>query len=165
MKLLHSLAGGLGGALTLTLLQELLKRADPSAPRLDLLGKEAAAKLFKKAGRPEVSGKKLYGASLAGDVVFNTLYYSLTGARAHKAGAAGGLLGIGMGAAAVMLPKLLDLHSGYTGGNNKRKLMTMGMYLAGGLVAAGIVRLLDKKKPLKPVYQRIKKGPVLDITV
>jgi hypothetical protein len=165
MKLLSSIAGGLGGALTLTILQELIKRADPSAPRLDLLGKEAAAKLFGKAGKRTLSGKQLYATGLAGDILFNTLYYSLAGARAQKAATTGGVLGIGMGVAAVMLPKLLDFHAGYTGGSNKRKLMTMGLYLAGGLVAAGIVKLLEKKKTLRRAYRRNQAGPVLDITV
>jgi hypothetical protein len=173
MRLLTSLAGGLGGAVTLTLLQELLKRVDPGAPRVDLLGKQAAAKLFKKAGRPLVSGKKLHATSLAGDLVLNTLYYSLTGVKAQRAASAGGLLGIGMGVATVMLPKMMQLNTSYVAGSAKRKYMTIGMYLLGGLVAAGVVRLLDgvetrkKKRQVLPIFHKNGKmrDEVLDITV
>ncbi|WP_298739736.1 hypothetical protein [uncultured Chitinophaga sp.] len=168
MRLSSSLIGGLGGAVTLTLLQELLKKMNPDAPRLDLLGKQATAKLLKK---KHLSDKQLYNASLAGDLLFNSLYYSLAGIRTKKAAAAGGFLGTTMGLAAVMLPKLMDLSSGYTGASAKRKYMTMGLYLAGGLVAAGLAYLCDKKQDArhklshnghhKPIADR----PILDITV
>jgi hypothetical protein len=151
-------------------LQELLKRADPNAPRLDLLGKQATSKLLKKTKR-HFSEKQLYNTSLAGDILFNTLYYSLAGIKTKKAAATGGLLGTGMGLAAVMLPKLLDLNAGYTGGSAKRKYMTLGLYLAGGLVAAGLAYLCDRKQDKRHAFshnghhQPAADRPVLDITV
>lgn len=178
MRLSSSLIGGLGGAITLTLLQELLRRKDPDAPRLDLLGKQATSKLLKKAARTKLSDKQLYNASLAGDIVLNTLYYSLAGIKTKKAAAAGGLLGTGMGLAAIMLPKLMDLNAGYTGASAKRKYMTMGLYIAGGLVAAGLACLLEKRKDARHAFshnghshshnghhQHSEDRPILDITV
>jgi hypothetical protein len=175
MRLTSSLIGGLGGAVTLTLLQELLRRQDPNAPRLDLLGKQATSRLLKKA-RKNLTDRQLYNASLAGDIIFNTLYYSLAGIKTKKAAAAGGLLGTSMGLAAIMLPKLLDLNAGYTGANAKRKYMTMGLYIAGGLVAAGLAWLLDKKQNARHAFshnghshnghhQHAEERPILDITV
>jgi hypothetical protein len=170
MRLSSSLIGGLGGAITLTLLQELLKKIDPNAPRLDLLGKQATSKLLKKTKR-QFSEQQIYNTSLAGDVLFNSLYYSLAGIKTKKAATTGGLLGTGMGLAAVMLPKLLELNAGYTGANAKRKYMTMGLYIAGGLVAAGIAWLCDKKQDARHKFShnghhiQVKDRPVLDITV
>jgi hypothetical protein len=170
MRLTSSLIGGLGGAVTLTLLQELLKKIDPNAPRLDLLGKQATSRLLKKTGN-KLSDRQLYNASLAGDILFNSLYYSLAGIKSGKAAAAGGLLGTGMGLAAVMLPKLLDLNTGYTGANAKRKYMTMGLYIAAGLVAAGLAYLLEKRQNARHAFShnghhiRAKDKPILDITV
>jgi len=170
MRLSSSLIGGLGGAVTLTLLQELLKRTDPNAPRLDLLGKQATSKLLKRT-KKKLSDRQLYNASLAGDLLFNTLYYSLSGIKTKKAAATGGLLGTGMGLAAIMLPKLLDLNAGFTGSSAKRKYMTMGLYLAGGLVAAGLAWLCDKKQDARHTFSHnghhtpVADRPILDITV
>ena len=172
MRLSSSLLAGLGGALTLTLMQELLKRTDSNAPRLDLLGKQATSKLLKKAGKTGLSEKQVYATSLAGDLLFNTMYFSLAGIKSKKAAATGGLLGTGMGMAAIMLPKLLHLNANYSGGNNKRKYMTMGMYIAGGLVTAGLVYLLNKEKARHlfshnghPLHEPVEEKPILDITV
>lgn len=171
MRLSSSLIGGLGGAITLTLLQELLKRTDPNAPRLDLLGKQATSKLLKKATKKQFSEQQLYNAGMAGDILFNTLYYSLAGIKTKKAAAAGGLLGTGMGIAAIMLPKLMHLNGDFTGANAKRKYMTMGLYIAGGLVAAGLAYLLDKKRNARHAFshnghhQPAEDRPILDITV
>ena len=173
MRLSSSLVAGLGGAITLTLMQELLKRSDPNAPRLDLLGKQATSKLLKRAGKPKLSEKQLYATSLVGDLLFNSLYFSLAGIKSKKAAATGGLLGTGMGMAAIMLPKLLHLNGDYSGANNKRKYMTMGMYIAGGLVTAGLIYLLNKKEKARhvfshnghPHHQPVEERPILDITV
>lgn len=170
MRFTSSLIGGLGGAVTLTLLQQLLRKMDPNAPRIDLLGKQAASKLLNKT-RTKLSDRQLYNASMAGDILFNSLYYSMVGIKTRQAAAAGGLLGTGMGLAAVMLPKMLDLNTGYTGGSAKRKYMTMGLYIAGGLVAAGLAYLLDKKRNARHAFSynghhiSAENKPILDITV
>jgi hypothetical protein len=145
MKVMSSMAGGLAGALSVTMMQELLKRVDPSAPRLDLLRKQAAFKIADKVGNGTVDARKVNGMGLAGDIISNTLYFSLTAAGGKRAIPIGSLLGLGMGAGAITLPSKLGLNAYFSGGTRKRKLMTMGMYLIGGLVAAAVCRCFNDK--------------------
>ena len=145
MKVMSSMAGGLAGALSVTAMQELLKRVDPSAPRRDLLVKQAGFKIADKLGNGSTHANTVTGMSIAGDIISNTLYFSLTAAAGKKALPIGSLLGLSMGAGAISLPSKLGLNSYFTGGTRKRKLMTMGMYLIGGLVAAAVSRCLNKK--------------------
>jgi hypothetical protein len=145
MKVVSSVAGGLAGALSVRLMQELLRRIDPSAPRIDLLRKQAALKIADKINGKPVDVKNVNRFSAAGDIIGNTLYFSLTAAAGKKAVPVGSLLGLGMGAGALTLPAKLGLNSYFVGGTRKRKFMTMGMYLLGGLVAASVSRCLRKK--------------------
>ena len=147
MRIVPSIAGGLAGALSVTLMQEILRRVDPSAPRLDLLRKQAAFKIADKInnGSGPSDGATVKRLSVAGDIIGNTLYYSLTAAAGKKALPVGSILGLGMGAGALVLPSKLGLNAYFSGGTRKRKLMTMGMFLVGGLVAAAVTRCFDKK--------------------
>jgi hypothetical protein len=145
MKVMSSMAGGLAGALSVTMMQELLKRVDPSAPRIDLLRKQAAFKIADKMGNGSTTARTVNSMGMAGDIISNTLYFSLTAAAGKRAIPIGSILGLSMGAGAIALPSKLGLNSYFTGGTRKRKLMTMGMYLVGGLVAAAVSRCLNKK--------------------
>jgi hypothetical protein len=145
MKVMSSMAGGLAGALSVTMMQELLKRVDPSAPRRDLLVKQAGFKIADKMGNGSTTANRVNNMSIAGDIITNTLYFSLTAAAGKRALPIGSILGLSMGAGAISLPSKLGLNSYFTGGTRKRKLMTMGMYLVGGLVAAAVSRCLNKK--------------------
>jgi hypothetical protein len=145
MKLVSSVAGGLAGAVSVRLMQEILRRIDPTAPRIDLLRKQAAFKIADKINGEPVDAKNVNLFSTAGDIIGNTLYFSLTAAAGKKAVPVGSLLGLGMGAGALTLPAKLGLNSYFVAGTRKRKLMTMGMYLLGGLVAASVSRCLRKK--------------------
>jgi hypothetical protein len=139
------MAGGLAGALSVKMMQELMKRVDPSAPRLDLLRKQAGFKIADKMGNGSTNARKLNNMTAAGEIFSNTLYFSLTAAAGKKAIPLGSLLGLGMGAGAVALPSKLGLNSYFSAGTRKRKLMTMGIYLVGGLVAAAVSRCFNKK--------------------
>lgn len=145
MKLISSVAGGLAGALSVRLMQDILRRIDPTAPRLDLLRKQAAFKIADKINGAPVESVKVNRYCAAGDIIGNTLYFSLTAAAGKRALPAGSILGLGMGAGALTLPAKLGLNSYFVAGTRKRKLMTMGMYLLGGLVAASVSRCLLKK--------------------
>lgn len=170
MKLLISLAGGLAGAISVTILHELIRKIDPSAPRLDRLGEQATARLVEKTGHKPPSGSKLHSSALVGDIIGNTLYYSLAGTRMKKAISTGGILGLGAGIGALKLPGALGLNESHTKLTNKRRWITIGLYVTGGLIAAGVTKWLEKKTSKKPVIARTKAPdeaykPVLDITV
>jgi hypothetical protein len=170
MKLLTSLAGGLAGAIAVTILHELIRKNDPSAPRLDKLGEQATAHIMEKTGHAAPAKDKLYTTAMVGDIIGNTLFYSLAGTRMKKAMSTGGLLGLSAGIGALKLPGVLGLNPKFTNSTGKRRWVTVGLYLTGGLIAAGVAKWLDNKASKKPVVARTKAPdeaykPVLDITV
>lgn len=150
MKNLRSLVGGLAGAVALNLLHETARRCFSSAPRIDKIGEQALSKSLKSAGIQPPSGKKLFQATLAADVISNAIYYSLLGAGKPKhlflRGAAAGLIaGIG----AVKLPEPMSLDDRPVNKNATSSLLTVGYYVFGGLVAAAVISLMNKEKTVQ----------------
>ena len=145
---IKSTIGGLAGACALTLLNESIKKLDKDAPRMDLLGMNAVARLMKGNNILTQTAGKLFPVALAGDLVSNSLYYSMadTGDR-RKTLVRGALLGLGAGLGAVVLPKTLGLNDEATTRTLKTKVLTVSWYVIGGLVAAAAINLLDKRKP------------------
>jgi hypothetical protein len=154
MKIAQSLVNGFAGALTLTVLHEAMRRIVPDAPRMDVLGMRAIAKGLVKSGAPLPSEEKLYGMAMAGDLVANSLYYSLAGT-GKNAWVKGALLGLAAGAGGVALPGPLGLGEDASARTPQTKLMTVAWYLAGGLAAAAVAQVWgDKKKTKKPLKKR-----------
>src|SRR3954469_22306399 len=79
MKIIKNIIGGLAGAVALNIVHETVKRFDHDAPRVDLVGEEALNKLLESSGARPLRGNGLFAATLAGDLLTNTLYYSLIG--------------------------------------------------------------------------------------
>jgi hypothetical protein len=149
MKGIPSLAG-LAGASALTILHEIVRRNDADAPRMDKMGMEATAKLLRKVNIEPPSEKKLYLFTLAGDIISNSLYYSKVASGSKKqVWMNGALMGLTAGLGAVYLPNKLGLNEGNSGRSNKTKLLTVGLYVVGGLVAAATASLLTSKKKTK----------------
>lgn len=170
MKLLASLAGGFAGAVTVTLLHEVIRKIDPSAPRMDLVGKAVTGKLMHKAGKHIPTSNKVYATSLASSLMANTLYYSLAGLGQKNLLSVGSMLGLTAGAGAVTLPAKLGFNGIHGRNTSKRKWMTLALYMIGGLVAAAVTRRLEKRRnkkhlvsPYNPPEQAYK--PILDIMV
>jgi hypothetical protein len=152
-KALRAVGSGFAGAAAVTLLNESARRVIPRAPRLDALGMRAIARGLRAAGQEPPHGERLRGAALAGDLVSNTLYYSLAGAAGggRNAWLLGSLLGLGAGAGAAFLPPQLSLGH-QPGETSATRVMTIAWYLAGGLAAAGVFALLsrgDRKRPTR----------------
>lgn len=144
-----SAVGGLAGAFALTALNETVKRVDKDAPRLDLLGMNAMAKIVKGAGlKNYLSGQhKLMPVSLAGDLISNTLYFGMAEAGSkNKTLARGAILGLGAGIGAIALAKPLGLDDHFSNTSVKTKVLTVAWYVVGGLVAAAVINLLAKKQ-------------------
>jgi len=155
MKVLASLAGGLAGAITVTLLHEAFRNVDSSAPRLDKLGERATQKLSALAGSTAPEGNKLYAGSMAGSVLANTLTYSLAGITGKRPFSAGTLLGAMMGWGAVKLPPKMGLNSEYSAGTTKKKWTTMALYVVGGLVASAVTRSLKKRDLARKIKDKV----------
>lgn len=146
MKGSSALLGGLAGACALTLVHETLRKVEPDAPRMDLLGENALSKLLQKMGTIPPAGDKLFGITMAGDVVSNAVYYSLAGTGPKRnVWLRGTLLGLGAGLGAVLLPKPLHLNPDYSNRTTKTKALTIALYLFGGLVAAAVIKKLDNE--------------------
>ena len=142
MKPIIAIGGGLAGACAATLLHETVKRIVPEAPRMDLLGMNAITKRSKTKNQ-----KKLFVWALAGDILINSLYYSLAGVGKEKnIWVKSSLLGLTAGISAVVLPGPLGLNEKYSNKTMSTKLMTVGLYVAGAIVTTAVMKFLEKRK-------------------
>ena len=144
-QILKSLAGGLAGACALTLVHETMRRLHPDAPRMDLLGMRAIAKMMRAADTTPPEEDTLFGMTLAGDIVSNAAYYSLTGS-GKNAWLRGGLLGLAAGVGGVVLPGPLGLGTAPSNRTTKTQVMTVAWYLLGGLAAAAVASAFNQKR-------------------
>lgn len=142
---IKSTIGGLAGACTLTLLNESVKKLDKDAPRMDLLAMNAVARLMKGHNILSQTAGKLFPIALAGDLVTNSLYYSMADTGdSRKTLTRGAMLGLGAGLGAVVLPKTLGLNDEATTRTLKTKILTVAWYVIGGLAAGAAINLLNK---------------------
>jgi hypothetical protein len=150
MRGIFALEGGLAGATALTLIHETMKKIIPNAPRMDLLGMNALSKGLRYINAKTPDERELYRWSMAGDLVSNALYYSVVGAttKTHPL-VRGALLGLAAGAGAILLPKPMGLNEAYSSRTRQTSLMTIGLYVAGGLVAAVVMSALEKRQRRK----------------
>lgn len=145
MSLLRALASGAVGAIALTAVHQAARFLTDDAPRMDLLGMRALAATYRAAGHEPPPEDELYGLTLAGDLVSNTLYYSLVGVGTEDgAWERGAALGLAAGVGGVVLPPLVGLGSAPSGRTAATAAMTVAWYAVGGLAAAGTARLLSR---------------------
>ena len=144
MNILRAMGSGLIGAAALNVLHETARQFIPDAPRVDVLGKRAVAALYKATGNEPPPDDELYALAMAGDVVSNSLYYSLVGLGDRRnALLCGALLGLGAGVGAVALPGKLGLGSEPSARTPARQAMTIAWYTIGGLAAGAAYRMLS----------------------
>lgn len=157
---LSSALGGLAGACALTALNEGAKRINKNAPRLDLLGMNAVARLVKGGGFGSTITKgKIMPASLAGDLLSNSLYFGMAGAGDKKQTLLrGALLGLGAGLGAITLAKPLGLDERVVSATTTTKALTVAWYVVGGLVAAAVINLLEGRRNLEREGRSQKSG-------
>ena len=142
---LSSAVGGLAGAAALTLINQGVSSIDKNAPRLDLLGMNAVAKVAKPK-LPLVD--KFFPLVLGGDVISNSLYFAMAkGKTKGQTLLRGALLGLGAGLGALTIPQKMGLSSGPVARTTKTKVMTVAWYLIGGLVAAAAINMLSAGSP------------------
>ena len=146
MKLLPSLAAGLSGAVALTVLHETVRHLRPQdAPRMDVLGMRGLRKLLHLADAPQPDSSTAFNLTMVGDMLSNSLYYSLVGSGRHTA-RRGLLLGVAAGVGGVLLPGPLGLGKAPSNRTPQTQLMTVAWYTVGGVVAGAVARALRPRK-------------------
>ncbi|AKD02555.1 hypothetical protein POKO110462_23135 [Pontibacter korlensis] len=137
-NVIKAVAGGFVGACVVTLVHETVRRFVPDAPRMDVLGMRSISKLMKKGGaQPPQDDDKLHTWALVGDIISNSLYYSMAGS-GKSALWRGSILGAAAGAGAVLLPGPMGLGEKPSNRTPKTQAMAIGYYLLGGMVAAAV---------------------------
>ena len=141
MNLIQSLTAGACGAVLLNAVHESMRQFVPEAPRVDLIGRQLVAQTFLAMNEPPPPDSREYALAMAGDVLSNTLYYSLVGFGSHRRAVLRGLvLGAVGGWAAVKAPEYLDLPEDAVQRHPATKLMTVAWYTLGGLAAGMMIR-------------------------
>lgn len=141
-RLNDSLLSGAAGALALTAVHQAARAVTDSAPRMDVVGMRALARGAEAAGtEAPKSHAGLYRATLAGDLIANSAYYSL--ATTYTRGVALGLLA---GVGALVLPKRMGLGTPPGSELLSNQLMTVAWYLTGGLAAACTAQYLAARR-------------------
>lgn len=145
MKVAESILGGLAGSVVLNILHQALVSIDEDAPRMDVVGKEAVTSAFENADVKAPRGNTLTGLTVAGDLGANTGYYAMIGGAKDKdlllRGAGYGLLaGIG----ALSLPAPMGLDGAPVNRTIKTKILTVGLYLLGGLATALTIKAIRR---------------------
>ena len=137
-RLNDSLLSGVAGAVALTAAHQAARAVTDNAPRMDVVGMRAVSRTVDAAGAEAPrTHTGLYRATLAGDLICNSAYYSL--ATSYTRGAALGLLaGIG----ALVLPQKMGLGVPPHSDLLSNQLMTVGLYLIGGIAAAATAQCL-----------------------
>jgi len=145
MSKLKNLIAGLAGAVALNILHETLKKKSDNVPRVDLLGEDALQRTLNYFGGNIDHKETLYNATLAGDIVGNTLYYSIIGAgNAKYLWPKVIFVGLSAGIGAVKLPKPMGLDETPVAKNDQVKVLTVGYYLFGAIVTGLAVKMLSK---------------------
>lgn len=136
---------GLVGAAAVTGLNYLGQRITPQAPRLDELGRNAVRKTSKAVAGTKPDESTVQATALGGDLVSNSMIYSLAGVgRAKRPEVRGLLAGLAMGAAVVVLAPMLGLGKRTIGVGTRGKAMAIGQYALGGL-AAGMAHRVQRR--------------------
>lgn len=145
MSRIKNLAAGLAGAIALNVLHESLKEKSQDMPRVDLLGEDALQKTLHYFGAHIQNKENLYQATLAGDIIGNTLYYSLIGAGNSKhLWPKVAIMGLSAGIGAITLPQPMGLDPEPVAKNNRVKTLTIGYYLLGAVVTGLVLTMIKK---------------------
>src|SRR6478672_3680824 len=158
MKASSALAGGVAGTVAVASIHEALRRVTPNAPRMDLLDMELIRKGLKSVNKEVPGDDELQRWAVGGELFCDIAYYGLAGMGGKKGvWLRGAVLGLVAGVTAVVLPKPLGLPEEPSNKTLATQIMTIGLYVMGGLVAAATAQLVDtsqrKNEHIEEVFQ------------
>lgn len=119
---------GMGGAIALNIIHEVIRKNFQNVPHINEVGQEALVKTIKHTPINITGKENIYATTLIGDIISNGLYYANTATKHNLAS------GIIAGTAAITLPKQIGLDDEPVAGNSKKMVMTVGYYIAGALI-------------------------------
>jgi hypothetical protein len=138
----NALISGATGAVALTAVHQAARAISDSAPRMDVVGMRALARGANAAGsEAPKTHAGLYGATLAGDLIANSVYYSLATTYTR-----GTVLGLLAGIGALVLPERMGLGVPPKSELLSNRVMTVAWYLVGGLAAAATAQCLSSRR-------------------
>jgi hypothetical protein len=149
----NAFVAGTAGAATLTLAHEALRQLVKDPPRMDLLGMNALSRILRGLGLPSPRGQKLRGYTLLADIVANAIYFAPIAASRRFTIARGATLGAIAGLGAIVLTPMLGLPKRHRGVDARGQLLTIGLYVAGGIAAAAMASLLRKREMHRTVRE------------
>ena len=150
MNASKNMVAGLAGALVLNLLHESARHLSPSAPRVNKVGEEALSKSLKTINIDPPKGKKLFGLTLASDLLSNAAYFSMVGSgKEENILLRGAGFGLAAGIGALTLTKPLGLDDSPVNRSLQTQLMTVAWYTLGGLAAAFVAQKISEKPKLQ----------------
>ena len=142
-----ALLSGMAGAAALTAVHQAARMITDKAPRMDVVGMRAIARgkdVVDSSSGPALATAEhpaLYNMALAGDLVFNSAYYSLATTWAR-----GAALGLIAGVGALLLPKKMGLGDPPGSELLSNQVMTVAWYVVGGLAAAWTAECLAERR-------------------
>jgi hypothetical protein len=132
----------MAGAAALTAVHQVARAVTDNAPRMDVVGMRALSRGINAAGGDtSQTHKGLYGATLVGDLISNTAYYSLATNYTR-----GTVMGIAAGIGALVLPQRMGLGDPPHSELLSNKIMTVAWYTLGGLAAACTANWLANRR-------------------
>lgn len=144
--LFRALGPGLTGSVALTLLHEGARRVLKNPPRMDVYGKRSLRVASRYLGRKPARGKRLHRQALVGDILSNTLYFTLVAlGRPQRPYLRGALLGSLAGVGAVLLGPKMGLGKKPSRATPTTSLLTVVWYTIGGLGAAWATRRMMQR--------------------
>lgn len=142
----HAAAAGVSGAVALTAVHQAAQLFTADAPRMDVVSRRAIAAGLERTDHDVPDELTLQRWALGGDLVANSLYYSLVALGGSKgAWRRGAGLGLAAGAGALLLPQRMGLGAPPRSYSTANQLMTVGWYTLGGLVAAAVAAALGRR--------------------
>ena len=136
----RSITSGIAGALMLNGIYEVARRVIEFAPRLDILAMRGPRRIVPK---EDLDARRLRRLTLVGDLVANSMFYSVaagptTGATWTRAA----LLGTAGGVGALVLPERMGLGKSPHSERRVNQFMTVAWYLVAGVAAAAVATAL-----------------------
>ncbi|MDO9374457.1 MAG: hypothetical protein Q7T76_08565 [Ferruginibacter sp.] len=145
-----SFFSGLAGSIALTVFHEILRKTVSNAPRMDKLGKQGLTKVLSAVGSDKPSSDNLQKITLGGDLMGNAGYYAMVGIKPGYSLVTGAVLGLAAGIGAVALPEKMGLNESYSNATTKTKVLTVLLYVTGGLVAGAVHRMFENRETTTP---------------